>query len=145
MPDEKTNSLAYQAALLALHAAVGLWNGIGYAVMCRKGNGSGSSNMNFEDQPRQESAAVQCNRYEAIGKDKSMSIENFKKLNEACQIIQAASKNRRARWLERSKTLARMRARKAVIIQVMALHGAFQEIAITCTRFLALISLLSKT
>ncbi|WP_158652758.1 SabA family sialic acid-binding adhesin [Helicobacter acinonychis] len=48
MLDEKTNSLTHQTVFLAFHAAVGLWNVIGYAVMCGDGNGSRSSNMNFE-------------------------------------------------------------------------------------------------
>ncbi len=39
---EKINSPAYQAVSLALNAAVGLWNTIGYAVMCGNGNGTGS-------------------------------------------------------------------------------------------------------
>ncbi|EKE83907.1 putative babA, partial [Helicobacter pylori R32b] len=38
---EKTNSPAYQAVSLALNAAVGLWNTIGYAVMCGNGNAQG--------------------------------------------------------------------------------------------------------
>ncbi|MFP6007136.1 SabA family sialic acid-binding adhesin, partial [Helicobacter pylori] len=39
---EKTNSPAYQAVSLALNAAVGLWNTIGYAIMCGNGNNTGS-------------------------------------------------------------------------------------------------------
>ncbi|GAA8247278.1 outer membrane beta-barrel protein [Helicobacter pylori] len=91
---EKTNSPAYQAVFLALNAAVGLWNTIGYAVMCGNGNGTGSGpgSVVFNDQPGQGSTSITCNRYEAIGVGRSMSIEEFKKLNEAYQIIQQALK-----------------------------------------------------
>ncbi|MGL2550899.1 SabA family sialic acid-binding adhesin, partial [Helicobacter pylori] len=92
---EKTNSPAYQAVSLALNAAVGLWNTIGYAVMCGNGNntGSGPGSVVFNDQPGQSSTSITCNRYEATGPGKSMSIDEFKKLNEAYQIIQQALKN----------------------------------------------------
>ncbi|WP_100978404.1 SabA family sialic acid-binding adhesin [Helicobacter pylori] len=91
---EKTNSPAYQAVSLALNAAVGLWNTIGYAVMCGNGNGTGSGpgSVIFNDQPGQSSTQITCNRYEAIGFGSSMSIEEFKKLNKAYQIIQQALK-----------------------------------------------------
>ncbi|WRG10601.1 outer membrane beta-barrel protein [Helicobacter pylori] len=92
---EKTNSPAYQAVSLALNAAVGLWNTIGYAVMCGNGNdtGSGPGSVVFNSQPGQYSTSITCNRYEATGPGKSMSIPEFKKLNEAYQIIQQALKN----------------------------------------------------
>ncbi|WQY49056.1 outer membrane beta-barrel protein [Helicobacter pylori] len=92
---EKTNSPAYQAVSLALNAAVGLWNTIGYAVMCGNGNGtdSGPGSVVFNGQPGQGSTQITCNRYEATGPGKSMSIDEFKKLNEAYQIIQQALKN----------------------------------------------------
>ncbi|RKV32913.1 SabA family sialic acid-binding adhesin, partial [Helicobacter pylori] len=92
---EKTNSPAYQAVSLALNAAVGLWNTIGYAVMCGNGNGtgSGSGSVIFEGQPGQESTQITCDRYEATGPGRSMSIPEFKKLNEAYQIIQQALKD----------------------------------------------------
>ncbi|MGL2870087.1 SabA family sialic acid-binding adhesin, partial [Helicobacter pylori] len=91
---EKTNSPAYQAVSLALNAAVGLWNTIGYAVMCGNGNGTGSGpgSVIFNGQPGQSSTAITCNRYESTGPGKSMSIDEFKKLNEAYQIIQQALK-----------------------------------------------------
>ncbi|GAA8049245.1 outer membrane beta-barrel protein [Helicobacter pylori] len=94
---EKTNSPAYQAVSLALNAAVGLWNTIGYAVMCGNGNntGSGPGSVVFNNQPGQQSTQITCNRYEATGPGKSMSIEEFKKLNEAYQIIQQALKNQK--------------------------------------------------
>ncbi|RVY51978.1 SabA family sialic acid-binding adhesin, partial [Helicobacter pylori] len=91
---EKTNSPAYQAVSLALNAAVGLWNTIGYAVMCGNGNStrSGPGSVIFEGEPGQHSTQITCNRYEATGPGKSMSIEEFKKLNEAYQAIQQALK-----------------------------------------------------
>ncbi|MDO7825717.1 SabA family sialic acid-binding adhesin, partial [Helicobacter pylori] len=91
---EKTNSPAYQAVSLALNAAVGLWNTIGYAIMCGNGNGTGSGpgSVVFNSQPGQRSTQITCNRYEATGPGKSMSIDEFKKLNEAYQIIQQALK-----------------------------------------------------
>ncbi|MFP6129258.1 SabA family sialic acid-binding adhesin, partial [Helicobacter pylori] len=91
---EKTNSPAYQAVSLALNAAVGLWNTIGYAVMCGNGNGTGSGpgSVIFNNQPGQGSTSITCNRFNAIGVGGSMSIEEFKKLNEAYQIIQQALK-----------------------------------------------------
>ncbi|WQS67880.1 outer membrane beta-barrel protein [Helicobacter pylori] len=89
---EKTNSPAYQAVSLALNAAVGLWNTIGYAVMCGNGNGthSGPGSVVFDGEPGQHSTQITCNRYEETGPGKSMSIDEFKKLNEAYQIIQQA-------------------------------------------------------
>ncbi|GLP15469.1 Hop family adhesin SabA/HopD [Helicobacter pylori] len=91
---EKTNSPAYQAVSLALNAAVGLWNTIGYAIMCGNGNstGSGPGSVVFNNQPGEGSTSITCNRYEAIGVGSSMSIEEFKKLNKAYQIIQQALK-----------------------------------------------------
>ncbi|WQX80827.1 outer membrane beta-barrel protein [Helicobacter pylori] len=91
---EKTNSPAYQAVSLALNAAVGLWNTIGYAIMCGNGNGTGSGpgSVIFNKEPGQGSTQITCNRYESTGPGKSMSIDEFKKLNEAYQIIQQALK-----------------------------------------------------
>ncbi|WRA73325.1 outer membrane beta-barrel protein [Helicobacter pylori] len=92
---EKTNSPAYQAVYLALNAAVGLWNTIGYAVMCGNGNGteSGPGSVIFNGEPGQHSTQITCDRYESTGPGKSMSIEEFKKLNKAYQIIQQALKD----------------------------------------------------
>ncbi|GAA8774564.1 outer membrane beta-barrel protein [Helicobacter pylori] len=91
---EKTNSPAYQAVSLALNATVGLWNVIGYAIMCGNGNGteSGPGSVVFNNQPGAYSTSITCNRYEATGPGKSMSIEEFKKLNKAYQAIQQALK-----------------------------------------------------
>ncbi|MGT0047699.1 SabA family sialic acid-binding adhesin [Helicobacter pylori] len=91
---EKDNSPAYQAVSLALNATVGLWNVIGYAVMCGNGNGTGSGpgSVVFNGQPGSSSTSITCNRYEATGPGKSMSIQEFEKLNKAYQAIQQALK-----------------------------------------------------
>nr|WRE07072.1 outer membrane beta-barrel protein [Helicobacter pylori] len=91
---EKTNSPAYQAVSLALNAAVGLWNTIGYAVMCGNGDGTGEGpgSVIFNGQPGQTSTSITCNRYEKIGVGSSMSIPEFEKLNKAYQAIQQALK-----------------------------------------------------
>ncbi|PDW79338.1 outer membrane protein [Helicobacter pylori] len=92
---EKDNSPAYQAVSLALNAAVGLWNVIGYAIMCGNGNdtGSGPGSVVFNNQPGSGTTSITCNRYEATGHGKSMSIPEFEKLNKAYQAIQQALKN----------------------------------------------------
>ncbi|WP_121069797.1 outer membrane protein [Helicobacter pylori] len=92
---EKTNSPAYQAVSLALNAAVGLWNVIGYAIMCGNGNGTGSGpgSVIFNDQPGSDSTSITCNRYEKTGPGSSMSIQEFEKLNKAYQAIQQALKS----------------------------------------------------
>ncbi|WP_373416185.1 Hop family adhesin SabA [Helicobacter pylori] len=91
---EETNSPAYQAVSLALNATVGLWNVIGYAIMCGNGNdtGSGPGSVVFNGQPGSYSTSITCNRFESTGPGRSMSIDEFKKLNEAYQIIQQALK-----------------------------------------------------
>ncbi|GAA9412272.1 outer membrane beta-barrel protein [Helicobacter pylori] len=92
---EKDNSPAYQAVSLALNATVGLWNVIGYAVMCGNGNGTGSGpgSVVFNNQPGSYSTSITCNRYEKIGPGSSMSIQEFEKLNRAYQAIQQALKD----------------------------------------------------
>ncbi|MFT2650282.1 SabA family sialic acid-binding adhesin [Helicobacter pylori] len=92
---EKDNSPAYQAVSLALNATVGLWNVIGYAIMCGNGNGTegGPGSVVFNDQPGTNTTSITCNRYEATGPGKSMSIQEFEKLNKAYQAIQQALKN----------------------------------------------------
>ncbi|GAA8735770.1 outer membrane beta-barrel protein [Helicobacter pylori] len=92
--NEKTNSPAYQAVSLALNATVGLWNVIGYAIICGNGNGTGSGpgSVVFNNQPGSNTTSITCNRFESTGPSKSMSIDEFKKLNEAYQIIQQALK-----------------------------------------------------
>ncbi|OPG60119.1 hypothetical protein BGL80_00235 [Helicobacter pylori] len=91
---EKANSPAYQAVSLALNAAVGLWNVIGYAIMCGNGNGTGSGpgSVVFNNQPGSGTTSITCNRYEEIGYGSSLSIQEFEKLNKAYQAIQQALK-----------------------------------------------------
>ncbi|BAW74321.1 SabA family sialic acid-binding adhesin [Helicobacter pylori] len=92
--NEKDNSPAYQAVSLALNATVGLWNVIGYAIMCGNGNGTGNGpgSVVFNNQPGQNTTNITCNRFESTGPGKSMSIDEFKKLNKAYQTIQQALK-----------------------------------------------------
>ncbi|GAA8838812.1 outer membrane beta-barrel protein [Helicobacter pylori] len=92
---EKDNSPAYQAVSLALNAAVGLWNVIGYAIMCGNGNGTGSGpgSVIFDNQPGSYTTSITCDRYEKTGFGSSMSIQEFEKLNKAYQAIQQALKD----------------------------------------------------
>ncbi|RVY80529.1 outer membrane protein [Helicobacter pylori] len=89
---EKTNSPAYQAVYLALNAAVGLWNVIAYNVQCGPGN-SGQASVTFEGQPGHISSSINCNLtgYNN-GVSGPLSIDNFKKLNDAYQVLQQALK-----------------------------------------------------
>ncbi len=89
---EKTNSPAYQAVYLALNAAVGLWNVIAYNVQCGPGK-SGQQSVTFEGQPGHNSSSINCNltNYNN-GISGPLSIDNFKKLNQAYQTIQQALK-----------------------------------------------------
>ncbi|WP_188348618.1 Hop family adhesin BabA [Helicobacter pylori] len=93
---DKTNSPAYQAVLLAINAAVGFWNVLGYVTQCggnANGQPSTSSTTIFNNEPGYRSTSITCslNGYKP-GYYGPMSIENFKKLNEAYQILQTALK-----------------------------------------------------
>ncbi|MCQ2814097.1 Hop family adhesin BabA [Helicobacter pylori] len=90
------NSPAYQAVLLAINAAVGFWNVVGYVTQCggnANGTASTSSTTIFNNEPGYRSTSITCslNGY-TPGYYGPMSIENFKKLNEAYQILQTALK-----------------------------------------------------
>ncbi|WP_341533551.1 SabA family sialic acid-binding adhesin, partial [Helicobacter pylori] len=90
------DSPAYQAVLLAINAAVGFWNVLGYATQCggnMNGQKSTSSTTIFNNEPGYRSTSITCsvNGY-TPGVYGPMSIENFKKLNEAYQILQTALK-----------------------------------------------------
>ncbi|GAA6797250.1 outer membrane beta-barrel protein [Helicobacter pylori] len=89
---EKDNSPAYQAVYLALNAAVGLWNVIAFNVQCGPGS-SGQQSVTFEDQPGHNSSSINCNLtgYNN-GVSGPLSIDNFKKLNDAYQVLQQALK-----------------------------------------------------
>ncbi len=93
---DKTNSPAYQAVLLAINAAVGFWNVVGYVSQCggnANGTKSTSSTTIFNNEPGYRSTSITCslNNY-APGVQGPISIENFKKINEAYQILQTALK-----------------------------------------------------
>ncbi|MFP6300979.1 SabA family sialic acid-binding adhesin, partial [Helicobacter pylori] len=90
------NSPAYQAVLLAINAAVGFWNVLGYVTQCggnANGQESTSSTTIFNNEPGYQSTSITCslNGYKP-GYYGPMSIKNFKKLNEAYQILQTALK-----------------------------------------------------
>ncbi|MGL2851998.1 SabA family sialic acid-binding adhesin, partial [Helicobacter pylori] len=90
------NSPAYQAVLLAINAAVGFWNVLGYAAQCggnANGQKSTSSTTIFNNEPGYRSTSITCDYNNlGIGVEGVMSIENMKKLNEAYQILQTALK-----------------------------------------------------
>ncbi|WP_441745688.1 SabA family sialic acid-binding adhesin, partial [Helicobacter pylori] len=93
---DKANSPAYQAVLLAINAAVGFWNVLGYATQCggnANGQESASSTTIFNNEPGYRSTSITCNFNNlGIGYFAVMSIENMKKINEAYQILQTALK-----------------------------------------------------
>ncbi len=90
------NSPAYQAVLLAINAAVGFWNVLGYATQCggnANGKKSTSSTTIFNNEPGYRSTSITCSFNNLpIGYYGVMSIENMKKLNQAYQILQTALK-----------------------------------------------------
>ncbi|MFP6153983.1 SabA family sialic acid-binding adhesin, partial [Helicobacter pylori] len=93
---DKANSPAYQAVLLAINAAVGFWNVVGYVSQCggnANGQKSTSSTTIFNNEPGYRSTSITCslNNY-SPGVQGPISIENFKKINEAYQILQTALK-----------------------------------------------------
>ncbi|WP_187929718.1 Hop family adhesin HopQ [Helicobacter pylori] len=104
-----TNSPAYQATLLALKSVLGLWNSMGYAVVCggytqnpsennqkdfhysdENGNGvkincGGSKNSNGSHSSHGTNTLP-------AGKNVSLSIEQYEKIHEAYQILSKALK-----------------------------------------------------
>ncbi|PUD17031.1 hypothetical protein C2R84_01275, partial [Helicobacter pylori] len=93
---DKTNSPAYQAVLLAINAAVGFWNVVGYVSQCggnANGQKSTSSTTIFNNEPGYRSTSITCSlNNHTPGFEGPISIENFKKINEAYQILQTALK-----------------------------------------------------
>ncbi|WQT06676.1 Hop family adhesin BabA [Helicobacter pylori] len=90
------NSPAYQAVLLAINAAVGFWNVVGYVSQCggnANGQKSTSSTTIFNNEPGYRSTSITCslNGY-SPGVQGPISIDNMKKINEAYQILQTALK-----------------------------------------------------
>ncbi|EJB51033.1 adhesin-binding fucosylated histo-blood group antigen [Helicobacter pylori Hp H-27] len=91
--DVKTNSPAYQAVLLALNAAVGLWQVTSYAFTgCGPGSNESANGgiQTFNNVPGQDTTTITCNSYYEPGKDSTISTANYAIINKAYQIIQEA-------------------------------------------------------
>ncbi|WP_441731960.1 SabA family sialic acid-binding adhesin, partial [Helicobacter pylori] len=91
--DVKTNSPAYQAVLLALNAAVGLWQVTSYAfTACGPGHNQNENGgiQTFNNVPGQNTTTITCNSYYEPGHGGPISTENYAKINRAYQIIQKA-------------------------------------------------------
>ncbi|WP_121026346.1 SabA family sialic acid-binding adhesin, partial [Helicobacter pylori] len=91
--DVKTNSPAYQAVLLALNAAVGLWQVTSYAfTACGPGSNKNANGgiQTFNNVPGQDTTTITCNSYYQPGHGGPISTENYAKINRAYQIIQKA-------------------------------------------------------
>ncbi len=91
--DVKTNSPAYQAVLLALNAAVGLWQVTSYAfTACGPGSNENANGgiQTFNNVPGQGTTTITCNSYYQPGHGGPISTENYAKINQAYQIIQKA-------------------------------------------------------
>ncbi len=94
--NDKTNSPAYQAVLLALNAAAGLWQVMSYAISpCGPGkdNSKNGGVQTFENTPTNQwgGTTTTCGttQYEP-GPYSILSTENYAKINKAYQIIQKA-------------------------------------------------------
>ncbi|PDW51362.1 hypothetical protein BB435_08055, partial [Helicobacter pylori] len=91
--DVKTNSPAYQAVLLALNAAVGLWQVTSYAfTACGPGSNENANGgiQTFNNVPGQNKTTITCNSYYEPGHGGPISTANYAKINQAYQIIQKA-------------------------------------------------------
>ncbi|UOS30198.1 Hop family adhesin BabB [Helicobacter pylori] len=91
--DVKTNSPAYQAVLLALNAAVGLWQVTSYAfTACGPGSNESANGgiQTFNNVPGQQTTTITCNSYYQPGHGGPISTANYAKINRAYQIIQKA-------------------------------------------------------
>ncbi|GAA8652240.1 Hop family adhesin BabB [Helicobacter pylori] len=91
--DVKTNSPAYQAVLLALNAAVGLWQVTSYAfTACGPGSNESANGgiQTFNNVPGENKTTITCNSYYQPGHGGPISTENYAKINRAYQIIQKA-------------------------------------------------------
>ncbi|ADU84343.1 Hop family adhesin SabA/HopD [Helicobacter pylori] len=94
--DEKTNSPAYQAVLLALNAAAGLWQVMSYAISgCGPGTDSSKNGgvQTFENTPSNQwgGTTITCGneKYEP-GQFSIISTADYATINKAYQIIQKA-------------------------------------------------------
>ncbi|QDK11637.1 Hop family adhesin BabB [Helicobacter pylori] len=91
--DVKTNSPAYQAVLLALNAAVGLWQVTSYAfTACGPGHNESANGgiQTFNNVPGQNTTTITCNSYYEPGHGGPISTANYAIINKAYQIIQKA-------------------------------------------------------
>ncbi len=91
--NDKANSPAYQAVLLALNAAAGLWQVMSYAIsVCGPGPDKSKNGgiQTFENTPSAWKTEITCNSYYEPGKGSGISTENYAKINKAYQIIQKA-------------------------------------------------------
>ncbi|GAA9496352.1 Hop family adhesin HopQ [Helicobacter pylori] len=104
-----TNSPAYQATLLALRSVLGLWNSMGYAVICggytKSPGENNQKNFHYTDE-NGNGTTINCggstnsngthssNGTNALKADKnvSLSIEQYEKIHEAYQILSKALK-----------------------------------------------------
>ncbi|WRC32116.1 outer membrane beta-barrel protein [Helicobacter pylori] len=91
--NDKTNSPAYQAVLLALNAAAGLWQVMSYSIsVCGPGKDSNKNGgiQTFENVPANGKTEITCNSFYEPGPWSGISTENYAKINKAYQIIQKA-------------------------------------------------------
>ncbi|GAA7020829.1 Hop family adhesin HopQ [Helicobacter pylori] len=107
-----TNSPAYQATLLALRSVLGLWNSMGYAVICggytKSPGENNQKNFHYTDEngngtiincggSTNSNGAHSSNGTNTLKADKnvSLSIEQYEKIYEAYQILSKALKQAR--------------------------------------------------
>ncbi|GAA9198638.1 Hop family adhesin LabA [Helicobacter pylori] len=91
--NDKTNSPAYQAVLLALNAAAGLWQVMSYSIsVCGPGSDKSKNGgvQTFENVPTNGGTTITCDSFYEPGKWSAISTENYAKINKAYQIIQKA-------------------------------------------------------
>ncbi|GAA7329852.1 Hop family adhesin LabA [Helicobacter pylori] len=91
--NDKTNSPAYQAVLLALNAAAGLWQVMSYSIsVCGPGSHKDKNGgvQTFENVPANGGTTITCDSFYEPGKWSAISTENYAKINKAYQIIQKA-------------------------------------------------------
>ncbi|EMH02023.1 SabA family sialic acid-binding adhesin [Helicobacter pylori] len=91
--NDKKNSPAYQAVLLALNAAAGLWQVMSYSIsVCGPGSNKYENGgvQTFENVPSNGGTTITCDSFYEPGKWSGISTENYAKINRAYQIIQKA-------------------------------------------------------
>ncbi len=91
--NDKKNSPAYQAVLLALNAAAGLWQVMSYSIsVCGPGSDKSKNGgvQTFENVPANGGTTITCDSFYEPGKWSAISTENYAKINKAYQIIQKA-------------------------------------------------------